>query len=222
MNATGLAGPGRPVRSERPALRIDQTRFISRLVGADQGAQPKLARRKRREPPAHVVIEKFDEQNRLARLRRRVRAIFARLETAVVPSVCSKSGRSMCSIAAGLQVEQFDRRLHRFRRLKRRKSGRDPSLAAAERFAVRRKKSRPAFLRCPTRSRSGCRARAQSARARSRSIASTFPAASAPRSRRPARGPVARSFPARRRALVIRARSFRCGRRPARSPGLRT
>ena len=32
MNAIGLAGPARPVRSERPALRTAQIRFISALV----------------------------------------------------------------------------------------------------------------------------------------------------------------------------------------------
>src|SRR6187551_749594 len=59
------SGSSREKREAGFAHRPNKIHFD--LVGADQGPQSKLASGERREPAGHVVIEKFDEQDGLAR-----------------------------------------------------------------------------------------------------------------------------------------------------------
>ena len=101
INATGLAGPGRPVRSERPALRIAQTRFISASFAQIKVRSPSFRAESVASRSGTSSSKNSTSKNRFARLGLELEQLARRPESCSCPLVCSKSGRSMCSIAAG-------------------------------------------------------------------------------------------------------------------------
>ena len=68
MNATGFAGPMHPVKSDRPDLRTDQTRFICAGSVRIFVRSPIFLRLQDRQPFRDVFVE-LDDQNRFARFR---------------------------------------------------------------------------------------------------------------------------------------------------------
>ena len=112
MNATGLAAPTHPVKRERPALRTDQTRFISFAFVRNFRAQSEIARLQDRQSLRDVVVE-LDDQNRFARLGIELHQIARGLEKKLAFRLIEQRTIDVFD-RRRFKIEKLDRRLHRF------------------------------------------------------------------------------------------------------------
>ena len=108
-----------PVSSDKPALRTLQTRFISAGSVRIFVRRPSRFELQNRQSISDIFIE-FDDEKRLTRLRIQLEQITRGLKKQLAFRLVEQRSIDMLD-RRGLQIEQLDRCLHRFRQSKRRK-----------------------------------------------------------------------------------------------------
>src|SRR5438094_8037810 len=111
INATGLAGPMQPVKSESPDLRTDQTKFICAESVRIFVRNPSFLACKR-QSLGDIFVE-LDDQNRFAWLRIQLEQIARGLKEKL--PLCLIEQRMIDVFnRSGFEIDQLNRGLHRF------------------------------------------------------------------------------------------------------------